>query len=85
MGSHPNEVAVWCILRQGPLSSGPSLMLRAIGILHTLTFPWARAPLSEVIALVIISYFFGLWPVTGDKGQNTQQIHAEHIENTDNM
>jgi len=22
---------------------------------------------------------------TGDKGQNTQQIHAEHIENTDNM
>ena len=22
---------------------------------------------------------------TGDKGQNTQQVHAEHIENTDNM
>ena len=22
---------------------------------------------------------------TGDKGQNTQWVHAEHIENTDNM
>ena len=22
---------------------------------------------------------------TGNKGQNTQWIHAEHIENTDNM